>query len=143
MTIKNTADHVEELRPRVPALSAEELAERLDRGDEVVVLDIREVQERVDLGAVPGSHHVPRGMLEFWADPASKYHRAYFDEDTEYVVYCAGGNRSVLASVALMDMGYRKVSHLDQGFRGWAASGQQVEDVAATSKWVRRDHAEG
>ncbi|TKT76349.1 rhodanese-like domain-containing protein [Aquamicrobium sp. LC103] len=138
MAIRNTWEWVDGLRPRVPALSATELAERIARGDKLTLVDIRELQERVDSGAIANSHHVPRGMLEFWADPASTYYRDYFTEDAEYVVYCAGGGRSVLAALAMLDMGYTKVSHLDLGFGGWKKAGLPIEDAAATSRWQRK-----
>ncbi|NIP16499.1 MAG: rhodanese-like domain-containing protein, partial [Pseudomonadales bacterium] len=86
---------------------------------DLLLLDIREIQERVDLGTIPGSVHVPRGMLEFWADPASPYFRDYFQEDRRTVVFCAGGGRSVLAVKALQDMGFTNVAHLEPGFGGW------------------------
>lgn len=138
MAIRNTMAWVDQLRPQVPTLSPDELAQRSARGDALTVIDIRELQERIDSGAIPHSHHVPRGMLEFWADPAMDYYRRFFTEDAEYVVYCAGGGRSVLAALALMEMGYGKVWHLDRGFGGWRADGHPVEDVAATSRWQRR-----
>lgn len=138
MTIRNTTEWVDNLRPDVPTLTPAALAERLDRGDNLTLLDIRELQERVDKGAIPGSYHVPRGMLEFWADPAMGYYRDYFTEDAEYVVYCAGGSRSVLAALALLEMGYTRVHHLDQGFAGWLDTGRPVEDAAATSRWQRK-----
>jgi len=138
MTIRNTMDWVDGLRAQVPALSARELAARRARGEAVTVIDLREIQERIDKGAIPGSHHVPRGMLEFWADPAMGYHRDFFTEDAEYVVYCAGGARSVLAALALIQMGYARVWHLDEGFAGWAGAGLPIEDAAATSRWQRR-----
>lgn len=65
---------------------------------DLLVIDIRELQELVDSGAIPGSKHVPRGMLEFWADPASEYYRSYFAPDKRILVYCAGGGRSALAT---------------------------------------------
>ena len=138
MAIRNTTQWLDSLRPQVPIVSADELAERMPVSDDLVVVDIRELQERLLKGAIPGARHVPRGMLEFWADPASTYFHDYFREDAEYIVYCAGGGRSVLASLALMEMGYRDVSHLEVGFDGWAAEGHEVENVAANSKWVRR-----
>ena len=139
MAIRNTQDWVESQRHRVPEYSPAELAAVLDeRPDDVVVVDIREIQERVDKGAIAGSVHAPRGMLEFWADPAMGYYREFFDADKELILHCAGGQRSVLAAIALQEMGYPRVAHLDVGFDGWAKAGQPVEDVAATSKWVRR-----
>lgn len=136
--IRNTLAWVDSLRPRVPTMTAADLAERRARGDALTVIDLRELQERIDMGAIPQSHHVPRGMLEFWADPAMGYHRDFFTEDAEYVVYCAGGARSVLAAVALIEMGYTRVWHLDEGFGAWAGAGLPVEDVAATARWQRR-----
>ncbi|WP_245262432.1 rhodanese-like domain-containing protein [Hoeflea sp. 108] len=138
MTIRNTMAWVDRLRSKVPTLTAIELVERIAGGDALTLIDIRELQELIDSGAIPSSHHVPRGMLEFWADPAMEYHRSFFTEDAEYVVYCAGGGRSVLAALALQEMGYRKVWHLDQGFGGWRAAGQEIDDVAASSRWQRK-----
>jgi len=139
MGIRSTQDWVEGLRHQVTEYTPAELAEALaTRPDDVVVVDIREIQERVDKGAIPGSQHAPRGMLEFWADPAMGYYREFFDPDKEIVVHCAGGQRSVLAAFALQEMGYPRVAHLDVGFDGWARDGQAVEDQSATSKWVRR-----
>jgi rhodanese-related sulfurtransferase len=135
MAIRDTDAWVDSLRPLVPTLDAAGLAAR--RGA-VTLIDLRELQERIDLGAIPGSHHVPRGMLEFWADPAMRYHRAWFVEDGAYVVYCAGGSRSVLAARVLIEMGYRRVWHLEAGFGGWQAAGLPVEDVAATARWQRK-----
>jgi rhodanese-related sulfurtransferase len=77
-------------------------------------------------------------MLEFWADPASPYYRDYFAEDKKIIVFCAGGGRSVYATLALLDMGYKNVAHLEAGFGGWKKAGGEVQDFAAISKWVRR-----
>lgn len=141
MPIRNTADWVNSLRPQVRTLDNDALAARMESATNLILIDIRELQELLLKGAIPDAHHVPRGMLEFWADPASSYFRELFDEAGEYVVYCAGGGRSVLATLALMEMGYANVAHLGGGFNGWAADGRPVEDVAKTSKWVRRERA--
>ena len=93
-------------------------------------------------GTIPGAKHVPRGMLEFWADPASPYYRDYFQEHRRTVVFCAGGGRSVFATLALKDMGFKDVAHLEPGFNGWQKAGGTVEDVAATSRWVRREKSQ-
>ena len=105
----------------------------------LLLLDIREIQERVDLGTIPGAKHAPRGMLEFWADPKSPYYRDWFQEEHRTVLFCAGGARSALAARALLDMGFRDVAHLEGGFKAWKDSGATVEDVSATSRWVRRE----
>lgn len=139
MGIRNTQEWVESQRHQVREYSPAELATAMaERPDDLVVVDIREIQERVDKGAIPGSVHAPRGMLEFWADPAMGYYREFFDADKELILHCAGGQRSVLAAIALQDMGYPRVAHLDVGFDGWARDGQAVEDQSQTSKWVRR-----
>jgi len=103
------------------------------------LLDIREIQERVDLGTIPGALHAPRGMLEFWADPASVYFRDWFRENRRTVLFCAAGGRSALAVKALRDMGFKDVAHLEVGFDGWREGGEVVEDVGATSRWIRRE----
>ena len=84
------------------------------------------------------SKHIPRGMLEFWASPASPYYRDYFQEDRRTIVFCAGGGRSVLAVKALKEMGFNNVAHLEPGFGGWKNAGEPLEDVSKTSRWMRR-----
>lgn len=138
MTIKNVFDEVQRLKEDIENLSVTELKAELAKDAELLLIDLREIQERVDLGTIPGSKHVPRGMLEFWSDPASPYFRDYFVEERRIVVFCAGGGRSVYATLALKDMGYPDVAHLEAGFSGWKESGEPVEDVAGTSRWVRR-----
>ena len=141
MAIKNVFAEIDELKKDITNLSVGDLkglADGIESGD-VLLIDLREIQEVVDLGTIPGAKHVPRGMLEFWADPHSPYYRDYFKEDKQIVVFCAGGGRSVLAVLALQDMGFTQVSHLEVGFNGWKKASEPVEDVAATSKWVRRE----
>lgn len=138
MAIRNVFEHVEELKASIDNLSVEGLKKELAEGD-VLLLDIREIQELVDLGTLPGAKHVARGMLEFWASPASPYARDYFEENKRTIVFCAGGGRSVYAVKALEDMGFTNVGHLESGFGGWKAAGEEIEDVASTSRWVRRE----
>ena len=81
------------------------------------LIDIRDVRELERDGRVEGSKHIPRGMLEFWLDPAGPYFQeGKLDEDKEMVLFCAGGLRSALAAKTLKDMGFKKVSHIDGGF---------------------------
>ena len=81
------------------------------------LIDIRDVSELEKLGRVVSSHHIPRGMLEFWLDPDSVYFKeGKLDLDKEMVLFCAGGLRSALAAKSLKDMGFKKVSHIDGGF---------------------------
>lgn len=137
MAIKKIFAVVDEVKKHVENLSVEDLKAELGVPN-LLLADIREVQERVDLGTIPGSKHAPRGMLEFWADPHSPYYRDWFEEDKRIVLFCAGGGRSALAAKALMDMGFKNVAHLEAGFTGWQEAGETIEDVSATSRWVRR-----
>jgi len=139
MSIKNVFEETTALKAQIEYLSVDELQAEQAGDKDVLVLDLREIQEVVDLGTIPGAKNVPRGMLEFWADPSSPYYRDYFGEHKRTVVFCAGGGRSVYATLALQDMGYTDVAHLEVGFNGWKKAGGAVEDVASTSRWVRRD----
>jgi rhodanese-related sulfurtransferase len=73
--------------------------------------------------------HAPRGMLEFWADPTSAYHREEFDPARRTILYCASGGRSALAADTLQRMGYANVAHLDGGIKAWKEGGRPVEEV--------------
>lgn len=139
MPIKSVFEAVERAKGRIENLSAKTLAAELAAQPDLLLVDLRELQERVDLGTIPGAVHVPRGMLEFWADPQSRYYRDYFQEGRRTVVFCAGGGRSALAAANLLDMGFADVAHLEPGFAGWQQAGFPVEDVRATSRWVRRE----
>ena len=138
MAIKNIFKEVEAAKAQIENLSVQDLKSELAANPDLLLLDIREIQERVDLGTIPGSTHVPRGMLEFWADPKSPYFRDYCQEHRRTVLFCAGGGRSVLAVNALENMGFSDVAHLEAGFGGWEKAGETLEDVASTSRWVRR-----
>jgi rhodanese-related sulfurtransferase len=138
MAIESIWKDVAEAKQLIEELSVEQLQKELEGGGDVLVIDLRELQERVDLGAIPGSVHAPRGMLEFWADPESPYYRDYFQEERRTVLFCAGGGRSALAGVALQRMGFKNVAHLEPGFSGWQKENAEIEDVASTSRWIRR-----
>jgi rhodanese-related sulfurtransferase len=90
-------------------------------------VDLREADELLLNGSIPGSHHAPRGMLEFFADPTSAYHRPDFDPSRRVVLFCASGGRSALAAVALTEIGYENVAHLEGGLVAWKAAGYPVE----------------
>jgi rhodanese-related sulfurtransferase len=123
---KTVAELVAEAKQRIENLSLEALRAELDRR-QVQLLDIRDVRERHKLGWIPGSIHVPRGMLEFWLDPTSPYYTGKVDPEKRIVVYCAGGGRSALAADVLRAMGFPDVAHLEAGFNGWSAAGLPVE----------------
>ncbi len=138
MGIKPIVELVAQTKRDLENLSVEQLRNELRSRDDLLLVDIRELQEIIDLGTIPGAQHAPRGMLEFWADPASPYHRDYFTEDKRIVLFCAGGGRSALAARALKDMGYADVAHLEAGFNGWASAGGAVREAASASRWMRK-----
>jgi rhodanese-related sulfurtransferase len=115
-------------KQRVRVVDKEELERELKKGD-LQLIDVRDVRERWRFGSIPGARSVPRGMLEFWADPESPYYKQGLDPARRTVVYCAGGMRSALAADALQQLGYRDVAHLEIGFDGWNAAGGEVEKV--------------
>ena len=129
-------DLVAEAKARIEELSVEQLRAEIEAGD-VTVVDIRDVRERWDKGAIPGARSMPRGMLEFWFDPESPYYRDGLSFDGRYVLHCAGGARSALAAAVLQDLGYTNVAHLEVGFNGWAEAGGAVEPVAPPEKYFR------
>jgi rhodanese-related sulfurtransferase len=94
--------------------------------DDVTIVDLRDIRERAREGFIAGSLHAPRGMLEFWVDPDSPYHRDSFGTGKHFVFYCQSGWRSALATKAVQDMGLSPVSHIGEGFKGWAAAGGPV-----------------
>lgn len=134
---RSVNDLVAEAKQRIEELSVDELQAEIDAGD-VTVVDIRDVRERWERGAIPGAKSMPRGMLEFWFDPESPYYKGGFDFGDRYVLYCAGGGRSALAAVALQELGYANVAHLTVGFNGWKEAGGAVEDVAPDPKYASR-----
>jgi len=112
-------------RAAVPMIAPEEAAALIAQGKAVVV-DVRDGTEVQASGKVKGARHVPRGLLEFRADPESPMHDPSFQKDKTLIVYCASGGRSALAGKTLKDMGYADVRNLG-GFQDWVASGGAVE----------------
>jgi rhodanese-related sulfurtransferase len=97
----------------------------------VVLVDIRDVRELWRDGTIPGAQHMPRGMLEFWVDPESPYHREIFTTGKKFIFYCAGGLRSALAAKAVNDMGLAPVAHMRGGYGAWVkAEGPTIEKEA-------------
>jgi len=93
----------------------------------VVLVDLRDPRELDREGRIPGAFHCPRGMLEFWVDPDSPYFKPVFGEDKEFVLFCAGGLRSALATKTVQDMGLKPVAHIIGGFGAWRNAGGPVE----------------
>ena len=127
---KTIGQLVAEAKQRIENVTVDQLKAELARGG-IQLLDIRDVRERQKLGWIPGSLHVPRGMLEFWLDPTSPYYSGKVDPEKRIVLYCAGGGRSVLATDVLREMGFPHVANLETGFNSWKAAGLPVEGAPA------------
>lgn len=117
---------VDEALTEIEEVSAEQAIEMAGR-DEVVIVDIRDIRELWREGKIPGAYHAPRGMLEFWIDPESPYHKEIFAEDKTFVFHCAGGLRSALATQLAKRMGMNPVFNLKGGFSAWRDAGGPIE----------------
>jgi rhodanese-related sulfurtransferase len=119
---------VAEAMAHVKTYSVAQVQARLNDAN-VQIVDIRDIRELAE-GTVVGAYHAPRGMLEFWVDPASPYHKALFaDEAKEFILFCGAGWRSALAAKALQDMGMSNVAHIDGGYAGWVKAGAPTETL--------------
>ncbi|MDD9909277.1 MAG: rhodanese-like domain-containing protein [Ahrensia sp.] len=99
----------------------------MQRAGKAVLVDIRDVRELAREGKVPDAVHAPRGMLEFWVDPESPYHRDVFAQpDKSYIFFCAGALRSALATRDMQAMGLVPVAHIAGGFAQWREEGLPV-----------------
>ena len=122
---KSAADLVTEAKGKIENLDPASVEAELASGDAVLV-DIREADELAG-GRIPGAVHVPRGMLEFRADPTSSYHQEPLDPSKRVILHCASGGRSALAAATLQQMGYTRIAHLDGGFKAWQEAGKATE----------------
>ncbi len=95
--------------------------------EDVVYIDLRDIRELAKTGRIAGARHVPRGMLEFWIDPDSSYHKPFFAEDKTFVFYCAGGLRSALAAKSAQEMGLKPVAHLRGGMAAWMEANGAID----------------
>ena len=127
---QNITLHVDELvaaaEREIETLSVTDAIALHGRAD-VTFVDIRDIRELNREGRVPGAFHCPRGMLEFWLDPQSQYHKPAFAEDKRFVFFCAGGLRSALAAQTAQRMGLKPVAHVAGGFGAWRAAGGPVQ----------------
>lgn len=116
----------------IETVPAAEAMRRL--GDaETLFVDLRDPRELAREGRIPGAFHCPRGMLEFWLDPASPYHKRVLAEDRVLLFYCASGWRSALAAKTAREMGLDRVAHIGGGFTAWRDAGGTVEAVEKTA----------
>jgi rhodanese-related sulfurtransferase len=121
----NSAQMVANARTLIEEIAAED-ALAFVGNDDVVFIDIRDVRERQNSGYIPGSFHAPRGLLEFWVDPESPYFKPVFGENKKYILHCAAGWRSALATASLQHMGF-EAAHITDGFASWEKAGGPIE----------------
>lgn len=124
--IKGYRELVAEAEAQITALTPEQAAKAAQDAD-VVLIDIRDIRELDREGRILGAHHCPRGMLEFWIDPDSPYHKPVFSSGKRFVFFCAAGWRSALATKTAQDMGLSPVSHIEGGFGAWREAGLPIE----------------
>jgi rhodanese-related sulfurtransferase len=117
---------LEEANAQIEAVSPATAAQ-MARRDDVVLVDIRDPRELEREGRIDGALHAPRGMLEFWIDPESPYHREIFASGKTFVFFCAGGLRSARATKTAQDMGLAPVMHIEGGFGAWKDAGLPIE----------------
>ncbi|MGQ0624217.1 MAG: rhodanese-like domain-containing protein [Sporichthyaceae bacterium] len=119
------SDMVNAAKERIENLDPDAVEGELARG--AVLVDLREPSELAENGRIPGAVHVPRGLLEWKADPAGPAPQMPTNLSDRVILHCAGGGRSALAALALQEMGYTNVAHLESGFQGWKDAGKPVE----------------
>lgn len=130
--MKKAIELVAEAKSRIENLDAARVEQ--ERAAGVLLVDLREPGELVESGRIAGAVNVPRGMLEFRADPTSPYHMDAFDPERRIILHCATGGRSALAAAALLDMGYTNVAHLEGGLKAWVAAGRPIETSASAAR---------
>lgn len=126
MAITPVKEMVKAAKAEIETMPMDE-AQRLLEAGEIVLVDIRDPRELSRDGRIPGAFHAPRGMLEFWVDPASPYHKADLATDKKLVLFCAGAWRSALSAKLLKDMGVERVAEMEGGFGAWKKEGRPVE----------------
>lgn len=122
-------DLLAEAEKEVALIDLEAAAELIE-SDEVIFVDLRDIRELQREGKIPGATHAPRGMLEFWVDPESPYHKEVFAQSKRYIFYCASAWRSALAAQVVQRMGMTNVCHLEGGFTAWKQAGKPIEALA-------------
>jgi rhodanese-related sulfurtransferase len=125
---KGVMEMVAEASAEIETLTVDEARALLGRSD-VTFIDLRDPRELWREGGIPGAVNVTRGMLEFWIDPASPYHKPLFASGNRFVFFCGGGWRSALAAKAAQDMGLTPVCHVEGGFGAWKKAGGPVEKI--------------
>lgn len=126
MGVKGVREQLKAANAAVDAISVDQAKAAIDRPDSLFV-DVRETVERSKTGGLPGSIHVPRGFLEFMADPQSPSHKPELSSGKRLIIYCASGGRSALAAKTLQDMGIGNIVNLTGGINAWTEAGGPLE----------------
>ena len=126
MPITPVRDMVAAAKEQIETLSPEDAHARAAAG-EALLVDIRDVRELSREGRIPGAFHAPRGMLEFWIDPESPYHKPDLATQRTLILFCASAWRSALSAKALQDMGVENIAEIKGGFTAWRNAGLPVE----------------
>jgi rhodanese-related sulfurtransferase len=125
---KSVKDMVAEAGAMVKSISVADAVALIESPDHVIV-DLRDIRELQRTGKIPGAFSCPRGMLEFWIDPASPYHKEIFNQDKTYVFYCASAWRSALSARVAQEMGLAPVAHIEGGFGAWQKADAPIETL--------------
>src|SRR5210317_316229 len=118
---------VAEAKEQTKSISPADAHDQQQAGD-AILIDIRDIRELQRDGRIDGAFHAPRGMLEFWADPQSPYHKDIFAQSHDLILFCASSWRSALAAKTLQDMGMTNTYDMDGGFTAWKAAGLPLTD---------------
>ena len=126
MPITPVRDLVAAAKEQITTLSPEDALARVNAG-EALLVDIRDIRELSREGRIPGAYHAPRGMLEFWIDPDSPYHKPELATSKTLVLFCASAWRSALSAKSLQDMGVEGIAEIDGGFTAWRNADLPIE----------------
>lgn len=126
MTIRPVKEMVAEATARITSIPVADAVARMN-DDDFQLVDIRDPRELDREGRIPGAFHAPRGMLEFWVDPASPYHKPVFASGKTLVLFCASAWRSALSVQTLSEMGLENVAQLEGGFTAWRNAGAPID----------------
>ena len=119
-------DYLDAANAVVPTLNSAEAIEKYNNGTGAFI-DVRDSADIAKTGTIKGAHRIPRGMIEFRADPAMKdFHNPIFEQHAELYLICGAGGQAALSGKTLMDMGYTNVTNIG-GFPGWKEAGGPVE----------------
>tara|TARA_B100000212_G_scaffold302830_1_gene249308 strand:+ start:948 stop:1331 length:384 start_codon:yes stop_codon:yes gene_type:complete len=127
MQTKTLEDLLNEANALIPRISFEETVNKIDNEDSIII-DVREESEVFNQGVIKGAIHIPRGLLEFKLVLNSPDNALKINENTNILVYCAGGFRSALAAKTLLDLGFSNIYNIG-GFKEWVESGGEIQPI--------------